>query len=83
MVKNPNPKIKFDPKNFGLLNFFKEVQAELKNCVWPTRQETTKLTTIVIIIALAVGFALSSFDYGFFNLFNFLRDLVKNTNTIV
>ncbi|KKR01273.1 MAG: preprotein translocase subunit SecE [Microgenomates group bacterium GW2011_GWC1_39_12] len=35
--------------------FVKEVIAELKKTTWPTRQETIKLTVIVIALSLIVG----------------------------
>ncbi|EKD67969.1 MAG: hypothetical protein ACD_48C00131G0001 [uncultured bacterium] len=35
--------------------FVKEVIAELKKTTWPTRQETIKLTVIVIAISVLVG----------------------------
>ncbi|MDO8451928.1 MAG: preprotein translocase subunit SecE, partial [bacterium] len=35
--------------------FLKEVIAELKKVHWPTRQETVKLTVVVIAVSVAVG----------------------------
>ena len=35
--------------------FLKEVVAELKKVTWPTREETIKLTVIVIVISILFG----------------------------
>ncbi len=42
--------------------FFKEVQDELKKVVWPTRNEVTRLTFVVIFVSLVVGFFLGAVD---------------------
>ena len=38
---------------------------ELKRVVWPTREETRRLTIMVIIISIAVGIFLGAIDLGF------------------
>jgi len=50
--------------NANPLQFVKEVQAELKKVTWPTRQETIKLTGVVIVISLAVAFFIGGLDAG-------------------
>jgi len=40
--------------------------------VWPTRQEATYLTTIVIIVTIVVAIALWGIDMGFSELMNFI-----------
>ena len=42
--------------------FIKEVVAELKKVTWPTREETVKLTVIVIIISILVGAFIGGLD---------------------
>ena len=42
--------------------FIKEVRAELKKVTWPTREETIKLTGVVIIISLAVALFIGGLD---------------------
>ena len=49
--------------------YFNEVIGELKKVTWPTRQESTRLTILVISISTAVGVALGLFDLGFARLF--------------
>ena len=45
--------------------FFSDIAAELRKVVWPTRQETTRLSLIVIGICLIMGLLLGLIDYGF------------------
>ena len=51
--------------------FFSEARTEIRHVNWPTRQEATRLTFIVIGIAVWLAVFLGSFDY----LFSFL---IKN-----
>ncbi len=50
--------IKFKP-----LSFFGEVKSELSKVVWPTKEETIRLTGIVIVISIVVGLFIGSLDY--------------------
>jgi len=61
------PNVPSLPKNLPA-NFIGEVMAELKKVTWPTRAETIKLTTTVIIISLAVGAFIGGLDILFVNL---------------
>jgi len=47
------------------LGYFREVIGELKKVIWPTREETRRLTIMVIIISVAVGVFLGAIDMGF------------------
>ena len=38
---------------------------ELRKVVWPTRQETVRLTMMVLIVCLIMGVLLGAIDYGF------------------
>lgn len=42
--------------------FFTEVIAEMKKVTWPTKQETIRLTTLVVIISLIIGFYIGIID---------------------
>jgi len=53
-----------------LVIFLKEVRAELKRVTWPTRQEATKHTFMVIGFSLAVAAFLGSLDFLFSFLLN-------------
>ena len=45
--------------------FIGNIIAELRKVVWPTRRETTYLTTLVLIVAIVMGLLLGAIDYGF------------------
>lgn len=42
--------------------FLKEVQLELKKVSWPTREETIRLTTIVIVVSAILGVYIGGLD---------------------
>jgi preprotein translocase subunit SecE len=48
-----------------LIQYFKEVKLELGRVNWPTREQTIKYTTIIIVVSLAVAFFLGGLDYLF------------------
>jgi preprotein translocase subunit SecE len=50
--------------------FVNDIISELKKVTWPTRQEATYLTTLVIIFTVAVAIVLGVIDYGFSKLMN-------------
>ena len=45
--------------------FLRETQDELKKVVWPTKQETVRLTLVVIAVSLLVGLFLGGLDFVF------------------
>lgn len=47
----------------NIIDFFKEVKEELTKVAWPTREETIRYTTLVIIVAVVVGIFLGGLDY--------------------
>lgn len=61
MEKPSVPKI----PNIAPTRFFSEVINELRKVTWPTREETIKLTTAVIVISLAVGIFIGGLDILF------------------
>lgn len=52
------------------MEFLKDVRAELKKVSWPTRQETTKLTMMVILVSVVIAAFLGLLDFGFITLLN-------------
>jgi preprotein translocase subunit SecE len=50
------------------IRFIREVIAELKKVTWPTREETIKLTVIVIVISIIVAFYIGGLDLLFVNI---------------
>ncbi len=45
--------------------FIGEVWAELKKVVWPTREEATRLTIMVLTVSVVIGVILGLIDVGF------------------
>ena len=46
------------------IDFLQEVRVELGKVVWPTRDQTIRLTFIVIFITVTVAFFVGIVDYG-------------------
>ena len=47
-----------------VLQFFKDVKAELYKVVWPSRQDTLRYTITVIVFSLVVAAILGAADFG-------------------
>ena len=54
------------------IDFLKETKVELDKVVWPSRSETTRLTVIVILVTVVVGFFVAGIDYILAFLFKFI-----------
>ena len=52
------------------VQFIRETYEELRKCVWPSREETARLTMVVIALSIAAGFFLGGLDRVFAELFN-------------
>ena len=50
-------------RKVGLVQFFQETIGELRKSVWPTREETTRLTWIVILLSALAAFAFAGLDF--------------------
>ena len=50
--------------------FIRETYEELRKCVWPSREETARLTMVVIVLAVAAGFFLGGLDRVFAEFFD-------------
>ena len=48
-----------------ITEYFKEIKAELKHVVWPTRNQTVFYTLIVIVLSILVAYFLGIFDFIF------------------
>jgi preprotein translocase subunit SecE len=51
-----------------MINYLKDVRAELKHVTWPSRNQTIIYTIVVILVSAATAVYLGLFDY----LFSFL-----------
>ena len=49
----------------GMSTWVRDVRSELRKCAWPTREEATKLTSVVIAISVLVGCVLGLADATF------------------
>lgn len=45
--------------------YLKEVRIELKKVTWPTREETTRYTLVVIVVSIALAVFLGGLDVVF------------------
>lgn len=52
--------------------YLQEVRTELVKVSWPSRQESMRMTGIVILASLAVGLYIGGLDYLFTNLLGFV-----------
>jgi len=50
---------------FSLFGFFGEVWGELRRVTWPTREEATRLTVLVLVLSTAFGLFLGGADLFF------------------
>jgi preprotein translocase subunit SecE len=50
---------------FRLFASISDIIAELRRVTWPTREETFRLTVMVLIVCLILGIFLGAIDYGF------------------
>jgi preprotein translocase subunit SecE len=64
--------VKEAPKENRLSQYFRETRAELRKVVWPTRQEATNLTLIVVVTIIAMAAFFGAIDYLLTSLFRFL-----------
>lgn len=62
-------------KGFNPIEFLQEVKVELGLVSWPSRQETLKLTGMVIAISLIIALYLGALDAGFLKIFS---NLINN-----
>lgn len=51
------------------IGIFRDVVSELRRVTWPTREETTRLTIMVIGVSATIGLFLGLIDMGFARLF--------------
>ena len=51
----------------ALLRYFRETRGELRKVTWPTRQESQRLTAIVLAVTALMSLFLGILDYIFSN----------------
>ena len=70
MLKNPAQARRLSLAR--IRGYFADVIGELKKVVWPTRNETKRLTILVIIVAGIVGIILGVADFRFTKLMEWI-----------
>ena len=66
------PQNALTPGAMGRVNpvaFMREVFSELQKSVWPSKEETARLTGVVIALAVAIGIFLGGLDRAFDTIF--------------
>jgi preprotein translocase subunit SecE len=76
-VAKEKPKEKQKDQEQALVRVFRETRTELRKVVWPTREETIRLTLLVIAVSSAVGLFLFVGDAIFDSLYGQLLRLVQ------
>ncbi len=61
----------------AIVRTIRETQSELRKVVWPTREETIRLTVVVLTISVIIGIILFTADSLFLFLYTTLVDLVS------
>lgn len=51
-----------------MINYFKEVRAEMKHVTWPTRTQAIVYTAVVVAVSILTAFYLGLWDYLFTSL---------------
>ncbi|MBD3270083.1 preprotein translocase subunit SecE [Candidatus Peregrinibacteria bacterium] len=63
----------------AILTYFQESFQEIKKVTWPTKDQTLKLTLIVLgfclVISLFIGILDGLFNYGYNELLNYARSI--------
>lgn len=57
-----------------IIQFLVEVRTELRRVVWPTRQQTVRLTALVIVVSAVLGLYLGLLDIA---TTEFLKSVVR------
>lgn len=52
--------------------FFAEVKSELLKVTWPAKDQVIRLTAVVVVISIVVGFFLGGLDLGFTKIVEFI-----------
>ncbi len=63
--KAVNKGAKNNKSNIGIIRYFQETQEELRKVTWPTREETLRLSTIVLIATIISSLVLGGLDFVF------------------
>ena len=48
-----------------IIQYIRDVRAEMKHVSWPTKKQVTMFTVLVIVLSVLVAYFLGAFDYVF------------------
>ena len=68
-ARRPTPISPRSVGRVGPVGFLRETISELRKSVWPSKEETARLTVIVLVLAIIMGFFLGLLDRAFAELF--------------
>jgi|HigsolmetaAR201D_1030396.scaffolds.fasta_scaffold06431_7 preprotein translocase subunit SecE len=63
-----------EPRENVIVRTYREVRSEMKKVVWPTREETIRLTIVVIVISVIISIILFISDALFLTLLTQLQN---------
>jgi preprotein translocase subunit SecE len=61
----------------ALVRTIRETRSELRKVIWPAREETTRLTVVVLVISVIIGLILFVGDSLFLFLYTNLINLIS------
>ena len=73
MARAKSAKKSGDSSN-ALIRYFRQTRGEVRKVTWPTRQESQRLTAIVLSVTAIMALFLGILDYLFSNL---IQEMVK------
>ena len=62
-------KLAATPARRSKFSFFSQLVEEMRKVHWPTRQETLRLSLLVLVLCIIMGAILGGLDLGFTRLF--------------
>jgi len=63
--KGKSSRVKSGQTKKSRFSFIPETIGELRKVTWPSRQETIRLSALVLVVCVIVGLILGGIDYGF------------------
>jgi preprotein translocase subunit SecE len=66
-----------ETRDNAIVRTFREVRSEMKKVVWPTREETVRLTIVVIVVSAVISVILFAADSLFQTLLLLLQNAVQ------
>jgi len=64
-VRAPRQEVRRDraPRRNPLTQFVRDTRIEIRKVIWPTREETVRLTLMVLGVSIGTGLLLGGFDF--------------------